>query len=148
MTYTENREHMRSEHLLLTSYRRLCKDEKEDEKENENNIVQPTPKEIVDKWLAEVPDIAQAHRLKEDFSDILQLMDETRDLIAKPQDTPEWLLRFKATERVEIITEVDEPGLAPDVTEESEMVEENQQLELKSRSHRPFRFNPGQGKLF
>lgn len=73
-TYTENREHMRSEHLLLMSYRKLSKEQLE----NEHGIKQPSPKEVADKWLADMPDLAWAHRLKEDFSDILQLTDREK----------------------------------------------------------------------
>lgn len=85
MTYTENREHMRPEHLLLKSYRKLCKERKEDE----NGKEQPSEKEVVDKWLLDMPDVAQAHRLKEEFSDILQLTDRDKG----EELTESWLQR-------------------------------------------------------
>lgn len=69
LTYSERREQMRPEHLLLTSYRNLSDESEEDER----GVKRPSPKEMADRWLADAPDIAQAHRLKEDFSAILQL---------------------------------------------------------------------------
>jgi hypothetical protein len=96
MTYTEQREKMRPEHLLLASYRRLTNGaEKKKKKEAEEGTKEevgkkdPDPKELLDKWLAEVPDLARAHRLKEDFSDILQLSDRDKAEAL----TDEWLRR-------------------------------------------------------
>jgi transposase len=85
MTYTQAREKMRPEHLLLTSYRKLSGKKEVDEK----GVEQPSPKELADGWLAEVPDLARAHRLKEDFSDILQLYDRGKAEAL----TDEWLRR-------------------------------------------------------
>jgi transposase len=83
MTDSERREHMRPEHLLLTGYRKLSTKEEEDER----GIKQPSEKDLVDKWLADVPDIAQAHGLKGEFSDILQLKDREK----AEELTDEWL---------------------------------------------------------
>jgi transposase len=69
MGYSEQRELMRPEYLLLTSYRKLSAEKEKDEK----GVEHPSPKELADEWLAEDPDLAWAHRLKEEFSDILQL---------------------------------------------------------------------------
>lgn len=74
MTYTEIRENMRPETLLLKSYRRLSIKRKE----GKNGKEQPCEKEVVDKWLADMPDLKRAHDLKERFSDILQLTDRNR----------------------------------------------------------------------
>lgn len=74
MTYSEHREHMRPERLLLKSYRRLSEDREVDE----NNIELPSEIELVDKWLEDVPDLARAHQLKEDLSDILHLPDRQK----------------------------------------------------------------------
>jgi transposase len=74
MTYSERREQMRPEHLLLTSYRKLSDKAEEDER----GARRPSPKQLADRWLADVPDIAWAHRLKEEFSDILQLTDREK----------------------------------------------------------------------
>lgn len=71
MTHSEQRQHMRYEHLLLMSRFHLS-----DEREKGKNGRQKTsPKELVKGWLEDVPDIAIAYWLKEDFSDILQLTD-------------------------------------------------------------------------
>jgi transposase len=84
MTHSEQREKMRPEHLLLASYRRLTKEAEKRKQEDEKRTndkgkkQQPGPKELLDKWLTEVPDLARAHRLKEDFSDILQLHDRDK----------------------------------------------------------------------
>jgi len=85
MTDSERREHMRPEHLLLTSYRKLSTKEKE----GKRGVKQPSNKEMADRWLADIPDIARAHQLKGEFSDILQLTDreEAEHL------TDEWLRR-------------------------------------------------------
>jgi transposase len=83
MTYSEHREHMRPEYLLLTSYRKLSKEEKEDKQ----GVKQPSEKKLADKWLADVPDIKWAHGLKEEFSDILQLTDRGK----AEELTYEWL---------------------------------------------------------
>jgi transposase len=74
MTSSENHEFMRPEFLLLTSYRRLSEEEKEDE----HGVKQPSPKQLADTWLKEVPDLAIAHSLKEEFFDILQLTDRQK----------------------------------------------------------------------
>jgi transposase len=93
MTDKEQREKMRPEHLLLASYRRLTKEseerkraaaekkkrkESEEGAEDEDEDEEPDPKDLLDEWLAEVPDLDRAHRLKEDFSDILQLSDRDK----------------------------------------------------------------------
>lgn len=83
MTYSEHRERMRPEHLLLTSYRNLSTKEEEDE----HGVKQPSDKELADKWLEDVPDIKRAHGLKEEFSDILQLTDREK----AEELTDEWL---------------------------------------------------------
>jgi transposase len=83
MTYSEHRARMRPEHLLLTSYRNLSEEVKEDE----HGVKQPSDKELADKWLADVPDIKRAHGLKEEFSDILQLTDRGK----AEELTDEWL---------------------------------------------------------
>lgn len=78
MTYSEHRELMRDEHLVLASYRKLVDEhEKEKKKENEgeSGVKIPTRKELADRWLAQVPDLKLAHGLKEGISDILQLTD-------------------------------------------------------------------------
>jgi transposase len=95
MTYSEHREHMRPEHLLLASYRKLADEEKKEkkerkkrkEKEEDRGVKKPSDKELVDKWLADVPDIKRAHKLKEEFSDILQLTDREK----AEELTNEWL---------------------------------------------------------
>jgi len=74
MTDEERRKKMRSEFLLLTSYRKLSKEQVVDKNGNKK----PSPKEQADRWLATMPDLARAHRLKEDFSDILQLYDRAK----------------------------------------------------------------------
>jgi transposase len=85
MTYSERRERMRPEHLLLTSYRKLSTECETDER----GARRPSPRALADRWLREVPDLARAHRLKEEFSDILQLSDR-----GKAEGlTDEWLRR-------------------------------------------------------
>lgn len=74
LSYTENRAYMRPEHLLLTSYRCLSEERQIDDKGKERL----SPREVADKWLKDVPDIARAHRLKEEFFDILQLKDRQK----------------------------------------------------------------------
>lgn len=76
MTYSEHRALMRDEHLVLASYRKLVDEhEKEKENEGEGGVKIPTRKELVDTWLAQVPDLKLAHGLKEGISDILHLTD-------------------------------------------------------------------------
>ncbi len=74
MTYTECRQYMRREALLLKNYRRLSKKGKKG-KDGKN---QPSEQELVKKWLEDVPDIATAYWLVKDFSDILQLTDRQK----------------------------------------------------------------------
>jgi transposase len=74
MTDSERREMMRPEKLLLTSYRKLSEDKEVDE----NGVEHPSPKEQTDRWLGEMPDLARAHQVREDFSDILQLTDRSK----------------------------------------------------------------------
>jgi len=98
MTYSEQREHMRPEHLLLASYRKLADEEKKEKeekkrkkrkkrKEDDRSVKKPSDKELLDKWLADVPDLKRAHGLKEEFSDILQLTDRGK----AEELTDEWL---------------------------------------------------------
>jgi transposase len=85
MTNSERRERMRPEHLLLTSYRKLSTECETDGR----GVRRPSPRALADRWLKEVPDVARAHRLKEEFSDILQLSDR-----GKAEGlTDEWLRR-------------------------------------------------------
>lgn len=70
-TYSERREQMRPEHLLLTSYRKLSTQEQT----NARGVKYASPRELADRWLKDVPDIARAHRLKEEFSDIGGFLD-------------------------------------------------------------------------
>ena len=85
MSYSEQRENMRRESLLLKNYRRLSKERKKDK----NGKEQPSEKELVKKWLKAVPDIALAHKLVSDFSDILQLDDREK----AEELTHHWLRR-------------------------------------------------------
>ena len=92
MTYSEHREHMRPEHLLLASYRKLADEEKKErkkrkEKKDDRGVKKPSDKELLDKWLADVPDLKRAHGLKEEFSVILQLTDREK----AEELTDEWL---------------------------------------------------------
>lgn len=85
MTYSEQRKYMRHEYFLLKNYRHLSKEKEKDE----NGKELPSEKEILEKWLQDVPDIAQAYELVKDFSDILQLTDRQ-----KAEDlTDPWLQR-------------------------------------------------------
>lgn len=74
MTTAERERYMRRETLLLKNYRRLSK---KNGKDAEGKAV-PSEKEMVRKWLRDVPDLARAYRLKSDFSDILQLSDRQK----------------------------------------------------------------------
>lgn len=74
MTHSEVRQHMRRETLLLKNYRRLSKEGKVDSGGKEA----PSEKEVVEKWLKDVPILKTAYRLKNDFSDILQLSDRQK----------------------------------------------------------------------
>jgi transposase len=71
MTHTEQRQHMRYEHLLLKSRYHLS----DERVKGGNGKEKPSAKEVVKSWLEDVPDIATAYWLKEEFSDILQLTD-------------------------------------------------------------------------
>jgi hypothetical protein len=71
MTHSEQRQHMRYEHLLLKSRYQLS----DERAKARNGKEKPSPREVVKSWLHDVPDIATAYWLKEGFSDILQLTD-------------------------------------------------------------------------
>jgi transposase len=71
MTYSEQRQHMRYEHLLLQSRYHLS----DEMVKARNGREKPSTREVVKSWLEDVPDIATAYWLKEEFSDILQLTD-------------------------------------------------------------------------
>jgi transposase len=71
MTSSEQRQHMRHECLLLMSRYRLSGESGT----GKNGKVKSSQLEVVKRWLEDVPDIATAYLLKEDFSDILQLAD-------------------------------------------------------------------------
>lgn len=71
MSYSEQREYMRDPHLLLKSRYKLS----DKPTTNERGKRKPCEKMIVEKWLNDVPVLAIAYQLKEDFSDILQLND-------------------------------------------------------------------------
>lgn len=85
MTYAEQRLHMRYEHLLLMSRYHLSGERRIDK----NGKEKPSQIEVVKRWLEDVPDIATAHQLKEDFSDILQLADRQQ----AEARTGQWLER-------------------------------------------------------
>lgn len=71
MSHSEQRQHMRYEYLLLKSRYHLSGERVK----TENGREKPSPQEVVKSWLDDVPDIAKAYWLKEEFSDILQLTD-------------------------------------------------------------------------
>jgi transposase len=85
MSYSEQRRYMRAEFFLLKNYRRLSDQREEDEDGKEL----PSEKELVEKWLEDVPDIAKAYALVKDFSDILQLTDRPK----AEELTDQWLER-------------------------------------------------------
>jgi transposase len=70
MTQTAQREHMRDPKLLLTSRHKLSQQKKSKRGKKKADV-----EKVVDQWLEDVPDIAKPYRLKEEFSDILQLPD-------------------------------------------------------------------------
>jgi transposase len=74
MTPAERERYMKRETLLLKNRRRLSDTRGQDDKGKEL----PSEKELVQKWLRDVPDLARAYRLKSDFSDILQLSDRQK----------------------------------------------------------------------
>lgn len=71
MSYSEQREHMRDPHLLFKSRYHLS-GEPEISERGRHKMSQ---KQVVEKWLSDVPELATAYQLKEDFSDILQMED-------------------------------------------------------------------------
>lgn len=71
MSYSEQREYMRDPHLLLKSRYKLS-DKTSADRRGRRKL---NEKEVVEKWLEDVPALGTAYRLKEDFSDILQLKD-------------------------------------------------------------------------
>jgi transposase len=88
MTHSDQRLHMRYEHLLLKSRYHLS----EERAKNRNGREKPSPKEVVKSWVEDVPDIATAYWLKEEFSDILQLRDRER----AEERTDLWLEQVRA----------------------------------------------------
>lgn len=74
MTPSEQRKIMRRESLVLKNYRQLSYEKKEDEHGNKL----PSEKEVFNRWLKNVPDLATAYWLKKEFSDILQLSDRQK----------------------------------------------------------------------
>lgn len=74
MTHSDQRRLMRRESLVLKNYRRLSDERKVDGGGREL----PSEKELFDRWLEDVPDLAAAYGLKRDFSDILQLSDRQK----------------------------------------------------------------------
>jgi hypothetical protein len=74
MTPSEQRKYMRDPRLLFKSRYGLSGElAREGAKGNK-----PTEKDVVAKWLEDVPDIGRAYRLKEQLSDILQLTDRLK----------------------------------------------------------------------
>lgn len=66
--------HMRDPHLLFKSRYNLCEVPEIDEGERRKMC----QKQVIEKWVNDVPELATAYRLKEDFSDILQMNDRQR----------------------------------------------------------------------
>jgi transposase len=74
MSYSDQREYMRDPNLLFISRYDLSEEPEIDERGRRK----VSPKQIVEKWLKDVPELATAYRLKEDFSDILQMDDRQK----------------------------------------------------------------------
>jgi transposase len=87
LTRKQREEQMRPEYLLLKSRYQLT-----DKKSAGIKDCQKSEKQIVEQWLHEVPDVARAYTLKEDFSDILQMA--KRD--AAERRTTIWLEQLAA----------------------------------------------------
>ena len=68
LTAKESERYMRPEHLLLRSRYHLARTAQQS-----TEGIKESEQKIVDKWLGEMPDIARAYTLKEDFADILHL---------------------------------------------------------------------------
>lgn len=69
MSYSERREYMRDPKLLFRSRYNLSKEPEI----SGRGRPKPCEKHIVDQWLRDVPELATAYQLKEDFSDILDM---------------------------------------------------------------------------
>jgi transposase len=74
MSNSEQREHMRDPHLLFKSRHNLSTEPKRGKK----GRLKIPEKQVVEKWLKEVPELGPAYQLKEDFSDILQMADRQK----------------------------------------------------------------------
>jgi transposase len=74
MSESEQRKYMRDPRLLFKSRYKLSIEPKRDE---DGRLKMPE-KQIVEKWLKDMPEIETAYRLKEDFSDILQMDDRQK----------------------------------------------------------------------
>lgn len=74
LTHTEQRRHLRRRELLLKNYRHLSEVGGKDE----TGKKLPSEQDLVKKWLAGMPDLEAPYRLKNDFSDILQLTDRRK----------------------------------------------------------------------
>lgn len=74
MTPAEKDRYMRRETLLLKNHRRLS----EKHKKGADGRELTSEKDLVRKWLKDVPDLDRAYRLNSEFSDILQLSDRQK----------------------------------------------------------------------
>ena len=87
MSYSEQREHMRDPRLLFKSRYKLSEKPQIDDMGRRKT----SEKLVVDRWLSEVPELATAYRLKEDFSDILQMDDRQK----AEEEVDLWLERVR-----------------------------------------------------